>query len=39
VQIDAPNLTVRASGHARSFTGRVLVPSLTPTGVRIEALP
>ena len=37
--IATDDLIVHSGGHLRAFTGHAYVPSLTPTGVSIDALP
>jgi hypothetical protein len=38
VLIDGPDLVVQASGHPRSFFGRVYVPALMPQGIQVESI-
>jgi uncharacterized protein DUF2844 len=36
MRVDGSDLVIRASGHARSFSGRAWVPSLVPPGVNLD---
>jgi hypothetical protein len=38
LNIEGPGLVIQTSGHMRGYSGRVYVPTLVPTGVKVEEL-